>query len=206
MAVRFTTIEKEAHAEQIINKSRFISHVFRADSREEADEAIKMVRSEFKDASHNVPAFVIGDKMQLQWGSDDGEPSGTAGAPIVQMLVKEGLTNLVMVVTRYYGGINLGTGGLVRAYTGTAKMALDLAGRHEVKDIRELEISLDYSLLDRLKNMEKSSPFEIKNINYSEKVQIVLDYEPEFDVYIKRALEDLCSGMPDIRNCVDKIY
>ena len=117
----YKTVRKEGEAIQVIEKSRFIGHVRSVESRSEADEFIASVKAEYKDANHNVPAIVIGDKAQIQWASDDGEPQGTSGAPMVQMMVKEGLTNLAVVVTRYFGGIKLGTGGLVRAYTGTAK-------------------------------------------------------------------------------------
>lgn len=84
------------------------------ESREEADAFLAEIREKYKDATHNVPAMVIGDKSQIQWASDDGEPQGTSGAPMVQMMVKEGLTNLIVVVTRYFRWDKLGTGGLVR--------------------------------------------------------------------------------------------
>ena len=106
----YSTVTGPGEAEQIIEKSRFITHVMPVSSKEEADEFIASVKKEYKDATHNVPAMVIGDKMQIQWGSDDGEPQGTSGAPVVQMLVKEGITNVAVVVTRYFGGIKLGTG------------------------------------------------------------------------------------------------
>ena len=123
----YKTVKKEAEAEQIIEKSRFTAHVKPVETKEEADEFIASVKSRYKDATHNVPAMVLGDKFQIQWASDDGEPQGTSGAPIVQMLVKEGITNVAVVVTRYFGGIKLGTGGLVRAYTSSAKLGIDAA-------------------------------------------------------------------------------
>ncbi len=100
----YKTVKKEAEAEQIIEKSRFTAHVKPVETKEEADEFIASVKSRYKDATHNVPAMVLGDKFQIQWASDDGEPQGTSGAPIVQMLVKEGITNVAVVVTRYFGG------------------------------------------------------------------------------------------------------
>lgn len=116
----YKTIAKEAEATQIIERSRFIAHVKPVETREEAENFITEIKAKYRDATHNVPAMVIGDKLQIQWASDDGEPQGTSGAPMVQMLVKEGITNIVVVVTRYFGGIKLGTGGLVRAYTSSA--------------------------------------------------------------------------------------
>ena len=97
----YKTVKKEAEAEQIIEKSRFITHIKPVETRQEADEFIASIRKKYKDATHNVPAMVLGDKFQIQWASDDGEPQGTSGAPIVQMLVKEGITNVVLVVDVY---------------------------------------------------------------------------------------------------------
>ena len=116
----YNTVIGPGEAEQTIEKSRFICYVKPVNSREEADEFIDSIKRKHRDATHNVPAMVLGDKMQVQWASDDGEPQGTSGAPIVQMMVSQGITNTVVVVTRYFGGIKLGTGGLVRAYSGTA--------------------------------------------------------------------------------------
>ena len=124
----YSTVAKEASAEQTIEKSRFITYVRPVSTREEADAFIAEIKKKHKDATHNVPAMVIGEGFQIQWASDDGEPQGTSGAPIVQMLVQEGITNVAVVVTRYFGGIKLGTGGLVRAYTSSAKLGLEAAG------------------------------------------------------------------------------
>jgi hypothetical protein len=112
----------------MIEKSRFIGRIREVASKDEADCFFAEIRKAHRAATHNVPAFVIGDAMQLQWASDDGEPQGTSGAPIVHMLTSEGVTNAAVMVTRYFGGVKLGTGGLVRAYTMTAKAALDAAG------------------------------------------------------------------------------
>ena len=133
-----------------VERSRFIVHAAPVSSREEADAYIKEIRGQYKDASHNVPAMVIGDHMQIQWGSDDGEPQGTSGAPIVHLLVEEGLTNCVVVVTRYFGGIKLGTGGLVRAYTGAAKLGIEAAGVLEVEERLRVKAAIGYGYLDRL--------------------------------------------------------
>ena len=132
--ILYKTVAGEATAEQTIEKSRFITYVKPVSSREEADAFVKEIKAKHKDATHNVPAMVIGDKMQIQWASDDGEPSGTSGAPMVQMLVSEEITNVCLVVTRYFGGIKLGTGGLVRAYTSSAKLGIEAAGIKEVAE------------------------------------------------------------------------
>ena len=148
----YKTVSGPGEAEQIIDKSRFIAHVMPVETKDEADAFLSEIRSRYKDATHNVPAFVIGDKFQIQWGSDDGEPQGTSGAPMVQMLVKEGITNVAVVVTRYFGGIKLGTGGLVRAYTGSAKLGLEAAGICRVMEIVRLKVRMDYTHLAKVQN------------------------------------------------------
>lgn len=183
----YKTVKKEAEAEQIIEKSRFTAHVKPVETKEEADEFIASVKSRYKDATHNVPAMVLGDKFQIQWASDDGEPQGTSGAPIVQMLVKEGITNVAVVVTRYFGGIKLGTGGLVRAYTSSAKLGIDAAQVCAVCEICLLKIKIDYTFLAKLQNMasgvfEENAPetaFIIDEIQYMDKV--IMDILTTFD-------------------------
>lgn len=152
----YKTVRREAEATQIIEKSKFIAYVKPAESKEEADAFIASIRKKHRDATHNVPAMVIGDKFQIQWASDDGEPQGTSGAPIVQMLVKEGITNVAIVVTRYFGGIKLGTGGLVRAYTSSAKLGLDAAGVCSVGEVCSMHVTVDYTYLSKLQNMAAS--------------------------------------------------
>ena len=149
----YSTVRGAASAEQIIEKSRFIAYVAPVSDREEAEAFITSIRKKHKDATHNVPAMVLGDKMQTQWASDDGEPQGTSGAPIVQMLVAQGITNVVVVVTRYFGGIKLGTGGLVRAYTSSAKLGLAAAGVCDVCERNVLTYALDYTYLAKLQNL-----------------------------------------------------
>lgn len=176
----YRTIRKEACETQIIEKSKFIAHAKPVETREEADKFIGEIKSRYKDATHNVPAMVLGEKCQIQWASDDGEPQGTSGAPMVQMLVGKGLTNLVVVVTRYFGGIKLGTGGLVRAYTSSAKLAVEAAGICSVQQVCRLGVTLDYTYLSRFQQMASESisegdgGFVIGDINYGEKVRLEL--------------------------------
>ena len=191
MAVLYTTIEKEAHVEQVIERSRFIAHAKPVSSKEEADAFVAAIKSKYKDATHNVPAMVIGDKMQLQWGSDDGEPQGTSGAPVVQMLVKEGLTNLVVVVKRYFGGIKLGTGGLVRAYTGSAKMAVEEAGRFDVKEYVKLQVLIPYSDYDRVRYLSESEPFKIISSSFTDSVALEIEYEKDDEKTVKNIFQDI---------------
>lgn len=175
----FDTVCGEGSAEQIIEKSRFIAYAAPAESREDAEAFINSIRKKHRDATHNVPAMVIGDQFQLQWGSDDGEPQGTSGAPIVQMMVNEGITNTVIVVTRYFGGIKLGTGGLVRAYTSSAKMGLQAAGICSVEEMVLRDYQVDYAAYNRIINHDFVLKTEISNLRFTDCV--------EFDIVCKSA-------------------
>jgi len=183
-----------AEIEQVIDKSRFIGHVKPVETREEAEAFLSEIRSRHKAATHNVPAFVIGDQFQFQWASDDGEPQGTSGAPIVQMLVKEGITNVAVVVTRYFGGIKLGTGGLVRAYTGTTKLALEAGRICAVKEMVELKVRLAYPFYGKLQNMAQEGGFEVCGAVFEEAVTVALIMEPEHLDETKTLISNLTAG------------
>ena len=191
---RYKTVKKEAEAEQIIDRSRFIAYICPVGSREEAEAFVARIRGMHRQATHNVPAYIIGEKSELQWCSDDGEPQGTSGAPMLQMLAREGITNVAVVVTRYFGGIKLGTGGLVRAYTGSAKLALEAAGIHEVTERAFLSVRLDYTYLGKLKNLEKEGGFVIEDIRYTEAVEGLLSCLPEDADSVKDMLADMTGG------------
>lgn len=197
MALYRTLIEEGVY-EEVIDKSRFIGHAKPVESREAAEAYIAELRKEYKDATHNVPAMVLGDQMQIQWASEDGEPQGTAGTPILHMLVMEGLSNLVVVITRYFGGIKLGTGGLVRAYTGIAKKTIEAAGIGEVMPMVNLTIIFQYSVLDKLKHLsyslkseEDSFHFKLENLVYGEQIEGTLVYKEEFEEKIISSLANL---------------
>lgn len=209
----YKTVRKQAEAVQVIDKSRFIAHVFPVESREEADAFLAEIREKYKDATHNVPAMVIGDKSQIQWASDDGEPQGTSGAPMVQMMVKEGLTNLIVVVTRYFGGIKLGTGGLVRAYTSSAKLGLEAAGICSVREMAELTVKIDYPYLAKIQNMaskqldleeadregeENLSNFRIANIQYTDKIEMKIQMFPGSLTNVELLFQNITSGKAEV--------
>lgn len=185
---------QEAEAQQVIQRSKFITHVSPVDSYEEAQAYVSMLKEQYKDATHNVPAVVIGEKQELQWMSDDGEPQGTSGPPILRMLVEKGLTNLVVVVTRYFGGVKLGTGGLVRAYSSSARMGLDAAGICQVTDGFVMEFVIDYSHLAQINNMEKNHPFRIANIEYTDKINMRVECKEEAEAVVVKAFNDVTSG------------
>lgn len=207
----YKTVRKEAKAEQIIEKSRFIAHVKPISGRDEAEDFINEIKNRHKDATHNVPAMVIGDAFQIQWASDDGEPRGTAGAPVVQMMVKEGITNAVIVVTRYFGGIKLGTGGLVRAYTSSAKLGLDAAEICTVEKIISMKVKTEYTYLQKFQSLSSYSSgagnkimeasdadFEIGNIEYTDKVIMEILVRPENEGKVRKLIDDITAGSADI--------
>ncbi len=194
------TVMGRGTAEQTIEKSRFIAYVSPAKTREEAESFIAEIRAKHRDATHNVPAMVIGDKMQIQWGSDDGEPGGTSGTPMAQLLAKEGITDVVVVVTRYFGGIKLGPGGLVRAYTGSCKLGLEAAGICEIREMTVLTYEIEYSYLARLQSLAKTQNigseggFEIGDIEYTDKVTVQILCERSESEKVKAMLANLTGG------------
>ena len=190
----YLTAAREAEAELVIEKSRFICHVKPVSSKEEAEAFISDVRSEYKDATHNVPAYVIGRSGDVMWSSEDGEPQGTAGAPVLKMIVQEGLTDICIVTTRYFGGIKLGTGGLVRAYTSVAKLALEKAGLAEVKDRLAIRMSLDYKTFNRVNTMDLSGKADIRNVTYLDQVVFDLVTDEENEEEITALISDVSGG------------
>lgn len=190
----YNTVGKEGFGEQIIEKSRFLAYIKPVLEREEALEYFDAVKRMHKDATHHVPAMVIGEQYQIQWASDDGEPQGTAGAPLVHMLVKEQVTNVALVVVRYFGGIKLGPGGLIRAYTSSAKMALESAGIREVRDMVELTVAFAYPYLQKFENMSLDNQFSIESCDYSDTVTATILFPMVEKQRIKNKLFDLTSG------------
>jgi uncharacterized YigZ family protein len=198
------TVRGRGSAEQTIEKSRFIAYVSPAKTREEAESFIAEIRAKHRDATHNVPAMVIGDKMQIQWGSDDGEPGGTAGTPMAQLLAKEGITDVAVVVTRYFGGIKLGPGGLVRAYTSSCKLGLEAAGICEIREMTAVNAEIEYSVLAKLQNLAKTQNigseggFEIEDISYTDRVTVRLVTERGEAEKVKTMLSNLTGGAAKI--------
>ena len=198
--ILYKTIDKAVSVEQIIEKSKFIAHVSPANTKEEGDAFIVKIKAENKGATHNVPAMVIGDKFQIQWASDDGEPQGTSGAPIVQMLVSEGITNIAVVITRYFGGVKLGTGGLVRAYTSSAKLAIEAAGIIEIREMENFNVSFDYCYLNKLQNISLAEDFYIDNIGYTDIVNATFSTPSENSENLENILNNVTNGTVKILN------
>ncbi|MGX2961673.1 YigZ family protein [Peribacillus sp. JNUCC 23] len=172
MLQSYLTVKGNGKHEIIIEKSRFISHIARTESEEEAQVFIQHIKKLHKDATHNCSAYLIGEHDQIQKALDDGEPSGTAGVPILEVLKKKGLKDTTVVVTRYFGGIKLGAGGLIRAYSKSTSEGIDATGVVERKLMRVIGTYIDYTWLGKLENELRSSIYEVKEIHYLENVMI----------------------------------
>ena len=142
------TIKTDFINEEEIKKSRFICHLKRISTEEEARDFIAKIKKEHWKANHNCSAYTLGNRQEIQRSSDDGEPSGTAGVPMLEILKKKEIINVCAVVTRYFGGIKLGAGGLIRAYAGSVNHAIEEVGLVQIVNQRELILKLDYSLYD----------------------------------------------------------
>ena len=200
----YRTIKKAVSETQIIEKSKFIAHARPVESKEEADAFVAEIKVQYKDATHNVPAMIIGNSGQIQWASDDGEPQGTSGPPMLQYMASQELTNLVVVVTRYFGGTKLGTGGLVRAYSSSAKMAVEAAGICSVMEVCRIKAVIDYTFLARLQQVaaanltDSDQGFIISDIQYGEKVSLELITAVENQEILEGILANITSGSAEI--------
>ncbi|HHW46918.1 MAG TPA: YigZ family protein [Clostridiales bacterium] len=167
----YRTIKQPARAEFIEKRSRFIGTITPVSTEEAALDFIKQIKQEFWDATHNVYAYVL-KEGQIRRYSDDGEPKGTAGVPVLDVLLKEELVNCAVVVTRYFGGIMLGAGGLVRAYSHGAKIAVDAAQVVTMKPCYLCKIICEYSQYDMLNNMIQKHGCTVENVEFTDKVSV----------------------------------
>ncbi|ART78052.1 YigZ family protein [Sutcliffiella horikoshii] len=172
MLSHYYTVKGHGEHEIIIQKSRFIASVSRATTEDEALNFIQEIKKKYRDASHNCSAYLIGQHDQIQKANDDGEPSGTAGVPMLEVLKKKKLKDTVIVVTRYFGGIKLGAGGLIRAYGKAASEGLSATGLVERNLMQIMHTTIDYTLLGKVENEVRSSTYIIDHIDYQENVQV----------------------------------
>ena len=178
----------------VIEKSRFIGFTRAVETRREADAFFADIRSRYRDATHAVPAFIVGAKGELKWASDDGEPQGTAGPPILQFLEREGLTNVAVCVVRYFGGKLLGTGGLVRAYTEAARAAVEAAGRAAAAEQIRMGVTFGYDVYPKLQNREKEGAFTLANVQFTDRISADLLTRPEEREQIRRLIAEWTAG------------
>jgi YigZ family protein len=167
---KFITIKENSYDEFVEKKSTFITHLVRVTSEEEAREFIQKMKKKHYDATHVCSCYVVGDNNEITRANDDGEPSGTAGAPMLDVLVKNEIKNVCATVIRYFGGTKLGTGGLVRAYGGGIINALKNATLVERKDALEIRLELDYSLNGKIEYEIEKTNFIVNNLEYTDKI------------------------------------
>lgn len=190
----YFTVKNEAVAEFEEKKSVFIGHVKRVHTEEEAKEFINKVKGQHKEARHNVYAYAIGVNKGIQRYSDDGEPQGTGGIPVLEVLKKSDLTDIVVVVTRYFGGILLGTGGLARAYSKGASLAIGESGVVEKVLGVPLRITIDYELLGKIQYVCSTNQWHIEDTIYTDKVEILMYCESTMIKEISDTLTENTNG------------
>jgi uncharacterized YigZ family protein len=171
----YSTVHKTALMETEIKRSRFICAVYPINDESEAEQLIQIVRKEHWKANHNCFAYIIGKKQEIQKASDDGEPSGTAGVPMLDVLKRRGICNVLVIVTRYFGGIKLGAGGLIRAYAHAVSNGLNAAEVVRQVPSDQWTVSVDYHLSGTLENKLRESHYVVNDVSYSDKVT--------FDIY-----------------------
>ncbi len=205
MLFSYFTVKERAETEIIIKKSRFIAHVAPVVSVEEAEAFINEIKTKHWDATHNVYAYLIGHQGLIQKASDDGEPSGTAGKPILDVIKNKNLQDVVVVVTRYFGGIKLGAGGLIRAYSQAAVQGIEAAFEIEKILHREIKIEVEYPLFGILQRKIEDLNLPLQKIDYTDIVAIdILAKETEKDNIINTFI-NLTSNQANIQE-KGKVY
>ncbi|MFI2373917.1 YigZ family protein [Streptomyces sp. NPDC018964] len=194
MQDEYRTVARAGVHETEINRSRFLCALAPAATEQEAQDFIAAVRKEHADATHNCWAYVIGADASIQKASDDGEPGGTAGVPMLQMLLRRDMRYVVAVVTRYYGGVKLGAGGLIRAYGGSVGEAIDDLGTLTRRRFRLATVTVDHQRAGKVQNDLRSTGREVRDVRYAEQVTIEIGL-PDADVDTFRAwLADVTAG------------
>ena len=191
---------KQAHSiENVISKSRFIAYIKPVSTENEAKAFIDEIKTKHKDATHNCSAYTVGPEMNIQKANDDGEPSGTAGIPMLEILKKLEIHNVCVVVTRYFGGIKLGAGGLIRAYSGAVRDAIYDIGRVELREAIPVTVTLDYDQTGKFEYELASTTFLLREQFYTDKVSYQIDVvKNEYDTFID-FLNRITSGNYDLK-------
>ena len=192
--MEFRTIKEDGQVQEEIKKSRFICHAKRVYSEEEARDFITAIKKEHYKATHNCSAFIIGERSEIKRTSDDGEPSGTAGVPMLGVLENHNLTNVCVVVTRYFGGIKLGAGGLIRAYAGIVALSVKEIGIIEIKEQAGIAIQLSYAQYQEYSNFLKEHDLMELETNFTDQVDTMIYVDKEEKENIKAALVEFFNG------------
>ena len=192
--MEFRTIKEDGQVQEEIKKSRFICHAKRVYSEEEARDFITAIKKEHYKATHNCSAFIIGERSEIKRTSDDGEPSGTAGVPMLGVLENHNLTNICVVVTRYFGGIKLGAGGLIRAYAGSVALAVKEIGIIEIKEQAGIAIQMSYAQYQEYSNFLKEHNLIELDTNFTDQIDTMIYVDKEDKENIKSALVEFFNG------------
>ena len=192
--MEYRTIKEDGQVQEEIKKSRFICHAKRVYNEEEARDFISAIKKEHYKATHNCSAFIVGERSEIKRTSDDGEPSGTAGVPMLGVLENHNLTNVCVVVTRYFGGIKLGAGGLIRAYAGSVALAVKEIGIIEIKEQAGIQIHMTYAQYQEYGNFLKEHNLIELETNFTDQVDTMIFIDKEKKNGIKADLIEFFNG------------
>ena len=192
--MEFRTIKEYGQVQEEIKKSRFICHAKRVYSEEEARDFITAIKKEHYKATHNCSAFIVGERSEIKRTSDDGEPSGTAGVPMLGVLENHNLTNVCVVVTRYFGGIKLGAGGLIRAYAGSVALAVKEIGIIEIKEQAGIAIQMSYAQYQEYSNFLKEHNLMELETTFTDQIDTIIYVDKEEKENTKAALVEFFNG------------
>jgi uncharacterized YigZ family protein len=195
----YLTVARGGSAEVEVKRSRFIGQVARVTTEEQARAVLERVRKQHWDAGHNCSAFVLGADGAVMRSSDDGEPSGTAGAPMLEVLRGRRLSDVVAVVTRYFGGVLLGAGGLVRAYSDALRAALDSSGVLERRLLRLYDVAAEHALAGRLENDLRARGVLVRGVDYAEAATLHLGVDAGQEEGLHALLAELTGGACPLR-------
>ena len=199
----FKTVKMSGHQEIVIKRSRFIGHAAPVESEEDAQQFVEAIRQQHPQASHNCYAYIVGERDEWQKFSDDGEPSGTAGKPILEVIKHQGLKNVVVVVTRYFGGVLLGAGGLVRAYTDGAVAGIEAAEPVMQALHRTIMVEVDYIWLGKLENELRQRQVLTGETSFADNVTLLcIPRVTEADAFVQWMIE-LTNGQARITHVND---
>lgn len=201
----YRTVLKNDRSELIEKRSRFICSVGRAADEDEAVMFIDSIRNEYKDATHNVYAYRIKGNVEIERASDDGEPQGTAGIPVLNVLKMEGLENVCVVVTRYFGGILLGAGGLIRTYSNAAREGILKAGICTMVPYFKISVKIDYTFLGKVQNAISCLGNSIIDSIYAEDVTLVIKIRSDRFEGTKKSITDIIRHEPEMK-CIESFY
>lgn len=198
MRADYKTVKLSGESELIIQKSRFLTYVKRVETEQAAIDFINDIKKMHHTATHNCSAYIIGEHDQIQKANDDGEPSGTAGFPMLEVLKKQGLKDTAVVVTRYFGGIKLGGGGLIRAYGRATTEGIAATGVVERKLHQLMSVAIDYTWLGKVENETRQSPYPLVEIVYEEDVRLMINVPIAETEQFVEWMTEITSGQAEI--------